>query len=160
MTKMRLRPTRPEDMMMYFDWVNDPVVRKSAFQSEPIDLATHRAWFSQALADDYVRMWVLDVNGIAVGQVRLTFEEHASRPQRDFDRQVAFIDYSIASEQRRHGYGRRMLALVECEVPKGTILVGQVRKENLASRRTFLSLGYTEAHVGSDTFWEYRKQMV
>ena len=157
---MRLRPARADDMMLYFTWVNDPVVRKNAFQSEPIDFATHREWFANVIADENVQMWVLEVDDIPVGRVRRMFEGDGSRMQKESDGRTALIDYSVASEQRGHGYGQRMLALAEHEVTRRTILVGQVKEENIASRRTFLSLDYTESRVESGTFWEYRKQIV
>ena len=152
----RLRPATVDDMMLYFRWVNDPAVRAGAFQSGTIDLATHRAWFARALADENVWMRVLVAEGVPVGQVRLLFEALAHD---DADGRVALIDYSVAAEQRGRGYGRALLALVEREVPQGTVLVGQVKEENAASRRTFLALGYSEVRAAAGAFWEYRKQV-
>ena len=152
-----LRPTTADDMMLYFQWVNDPAVRAGAFQSEMIDIATHHIWFARAIADKNVRMWVLLANGAPVGQVRLTFESVGEKGT--FEKSVALIDYSVAAEQRGHGYGREMLALMECEVPQGMILVGQVKEENVSSRRTFIALGYAETRMADCAFWEYRKHV-
>lgn len=158
---LRLRPTVADDMMLYFMWVNDPAVRAGAFQSAAIPLATHRAWFARALADADVSMWVLLADDVPVGQVRLTFAvaSEVTAGQRASARE-ALIDYSVAAVARGHGYGRTMLALVEQELPAGTMLVGQVKDENSASRRTFLALGYQERRAENGTFWEYRKHIV
>ena len=143
-----LRPATVDDMMLYFHWVNDPAVRTAAFQSASIDLATHRAWFAQALADEMVSMYVLIADGEPVGQVRLTWEGNE-----------ALIAYSVAKEARGHRYGQALLALVEERLPHGTCLVGQVKKTNIASRRVFLALGYKENFLSAKDCWEYRKRM-
>lgn len=157
---LRLRPTVADDMMLYFMWVNDPAVRAGAFQSAAIPLATHRAWFARALADADVSMWVLLADDVPVGQVRLTFAEASAVTAGQRAAREALIDYSVAAAARGHGYGCAMLALVEQELPAGTMLVGQVKEENSASRRTFLALGYQERRVENGTFWEYRKHIV
>ena len=148
MTGMHLRPARADDMMLYFRWVNDPVVRKNAFQSEPIDFATHRGWFAQALSRSDVSMYVLEVESVPVGQVRLTWQGI-----------TALIAYSVADEHRRHGYGKALLELVEKKVSVGTCLVGQVKKDNAASRHVFVSLGYEEIYSIDMDCWEYRKRI-
>ena len=157
---LRLRPTVADDMMLYFMWVNDPAVRAGAFQSAAIPLATHRAWFARALADENVWMRVLVAEGVPVGQVRLTFAEASAVTAGQRAAREALIDYSVAAAARGHGYGCAMLALVEQELPAGTMLVGQVKEENSASRRTFLALGYQERRAENGTFWEYRKHIV
>ncbi|MGN0938041.1 MAG: GNAT family N-acetyltransferase [Selenomonas sp.] len=148
MTGMHLRPARADDMMLYFSWVNDPVVRKNAFQSEPIDFATHRGWFAQALSRSDVSMYVLEVESVPVGQVRLTRQGA-----------TALIAYSVAAEHRAHGYGKALLELVEKKVSVGTCLLGQVKKDNVASRRVFVSLGYEESYFRDMDCWEYRKKI-
>lgn len=163
---LRLRPATADDMMLYFCWVNDPVVRAGAFHTEPIDLATHRAWFARALADARVQMQVLLADDIPVGQVRLTFTDAAVSeawaeqcPEEPVER-TALIAYSVASEYRGRGYGTAMLSLAEATVPPGTLLFGQVKRENRASRRVFLSLGYTESFSKRQDCWEYGKRIV
>ncbi|MDY3298072.1 GNAT family N-acetyltransferase [Selenomonas sp.] len=148
MTRLQLRPAREDDMMLYFAWVNDPIVRKNAFQSEPVNLATHRTWFAQALSRNDVSMYVLEADDVPVGQVRLTWQGT-----------TALIAYSVAAEHRAHGYGKALLELVEKKVSVGTCLLGQVKKENVASRRVFVSLGYEESYFRDMDCWEYRKKI-
>ena len=65
----------------------------------------------------------------------------------------------VIREHRGHGYGRKMLALVERKVSVGTYLFGQVKQENQASRDIFLSLGYEERFSTDGAWWEYRKRV-
>lgn len=146
--KLRLRQATAEDMMLYFYWVNDPAVRAGAFQSATIDLATHHAWFEKALMDGNISMYILMADEIPVGQVRLTWEDD-----------VVLIAYSVAKEYRGHGYGKKLLKLVEDKVPHGICLFGQVKKGNAASRRVFQSLGYEENFLDAKDCWEYRKRI-
>ena len=147
-TALRLRPATEDDMMLYFRWVNDSVVRASAFHAEHVSFEAQRAWFAHAIADEAVSMYVLMADDVPVGQVRLTWQGT-----------TALIAYSVAREHRGHGYGRKMLALVERKVSVGTYLFGQVKQENQASRDIFLSLGYEERFSTDGAWWEYRKRV-
>ena len=140
-----LRPATKNDMMLYFEWANDPVVRKNAFHTEPICMEEHRAWFTNALANENILMYVLMAGNEPVGQVRIALGNEAT------------ISYSVATEYRGKGYGARMLSLMETKVPKPIMLVGQVKKGNTPSRRVFLSLGYGEVLCEGKDYLEYRK---
>jgi UDP-2,4-diacetamido-2,4,6-trideoxy-beta-L-altropyranose hydrolase len=50
-SELEIRAGKATDVMTYFNWVNDPMVRASALQSSPIDFATHARWFERRLAD-------------------------------------------------------------------------------------------------------------
>lgn len=90
-----LREATLDDMILLFCWVNDPVVRQSAFYGNEISLTTHKRWFAEALMNDHVRIYILQRGDLPVGQVRV---EH--------DDEKWMIDYSIDAAWRGHGYGR------------------------------------------------------
>ena len=142
-----LRHATQDDMMLYFNWANNPVVRRNAFHTEPIRMEEHRTWFANALANENILMYVLMAGNEPVGQVRIALGT------------VATISYSVAAKYRGRGYGIRMLALMEEKVPKPMMLVGQVKKDNTPSRRVFLSLGYGEVLCEGKDYLEYRKRI-
>ena len=46
------------DLMLYFDWANDPEVRAQSFDSKIIDIESHKKWFLSKLNDDSLLMLV------------------------------------------------------------------------------------------------------
>ncbi|MCC7223599.1 MAG: GNAT family N-acetyltransferase [Chitinophagales bacterium] len=49
--KIRLRKADASDLMLIFEWANDPLVRKMSFNSNPISLTEHAEWFSKTIDD-------------------------------------------------------------------------------------------------------------
>ena len=62
-----LREATLDDMILLFCWVNDPIVRQSAFCVNEISLTTHKRWFAEALMNDYVRIYILMLLGAVTG---------------------------------------------------------------------------------------------
>ena len=67
--KMYLREVNLSDMTLLYRWVNDSVVRHSAFQDKEIEYEEHKAWFQKVLNDKTVKIYILMVGILAVGQV-------------------------------------------------------------------------------------------
>ena len=144
----RLREAAEEDMMLYFDWANDPVVRQNSFQTAPIDLATHEAWFRRKVTEETCLLYVLTDGTMDYGQVRGQVDDGKIE-----------IGYSIAKEHRGKGLARIMLKLFEekckelslCDKVKKDKpmetdfrmrLYAEVKKENPISGKVFEGLGY------------------
>ena len=143
MTEIQLRKVEPTDMMLLYRWVNDPLVRANAFNSNVISLDEHRRWFDAAMNDPNVDIFILTSNGASIGQVRL-----------ESTKGIRLIDYSIDEKYRGRGFGKLILRQVEKEIAAGT-LVGRVKKDNVASQLIFRSLGYAESE--HENYFEYRK---
>ena len=107
--------------------------------SEPIERATHVAWFAGRLSDPDCRIWIIEHVGEPAGMVRLERETGNSD-------ETATVSVFIAREARRLGLAsaaiERALRNAVCE--RGALTaVARVRLENVASRRLFDSLGFT-----------------
>jgi len=140
-----LQEAGEKDCDLLFKWVNDPDVRRNAFQTAPIPYEDHVKWFHKVLEDDTVRQYILYQKKIPVGQIRLNMADG-----------IGLIDYSIAPDMRGQGLGSLMLTLLkenllrenrlkEKPFEKITIvtkLVGQVKFENIASIKAFERCGY------------------
>ena len=144
----RLREAAEEDMMLYFDWANDPVVRQNSFQTSPIDLTTHEVWFHRKVTEETCLLYVLTDGTVDYGQVRGQVDDGKIE-----------IGYSIAKEFRGKGLARIMLELFEekcmdllqCDKVKKDKLMkpecpmrlyAEVKKENPISGKVFEGLGY------------------
>ncbi|MCF8038376.1 MAG: UDP-2,4-diacetamido-2,4,6-trideoxy-beta-L-altropyranose hydrolase [Desulfohalobiaceae bacterium] len=130
-----LRPAREEDVLIYYDWVNDPVVRQNAFNSEPISLNTHLEWFEKRLVDPETSMFVLMAKDLPVGQIR--FELQGDE---------AAIGYSLDRIVRGRGWGAELVRLGARMISNlcPAVIQCQVKPENQASSAVFMRLGFKE----------------
>jgi UDP-2,4-diacetamido-2,4,6-trideoxy-beta-L-altropyranose hydrolase len=143
-----LRRATSDDMMLYFEWANDPDVRKNSFSQEPIALDAHRSWFAKKLSDDNAALYVMEVGGIAAGQIR--FDMVAE----EVNERLAEIDFSLDHKFRGQGFGATILTLgVKAfirDTPKPIMIQGSVKNANIASRRAFFNAGFTELLQADD----------
>ncbi len=134
-SELSLRRADADDVYQYFDWVNDPEVRRQSLRSEPVSLAQHRQWFAEKLAGPDSRLFVLEAAGLPVGQVR-------------FDRIAGetLVDYSIERPFRGRGWARRLVALGLHQM-RGhgpAIFRAEVKASNLPSCAVFRSLEFVD----------------
>ena len=140
-----LRKAGWQDKDLLYRWRNDSAVRAVSFQPAAISIAEHEAWFRAKLEDADSSIYILEIEKEPAGQARLDRHDGA-----------AYISYSISGSFRGQGYGKLLLQLLENEAAKESlVLVGQVKKDNVASQVIFQSLGYEERET--EEFFEYRK---
>jgi len=134
-TALRMRPAISDDCILYYNWVNDPAVRKSAMNSEPISWQTHSEWFSNKMQDEHAFLFVLEAAGLPIGQIR-------------FDRagDEAWIDYSLDSIVRGRGWATRLVVLGMdfLRANKPVHFCAEVKPDNKVSRSIFLRSGFVE----------------
>ena len=139
-----IREAQLSDMLLYFKWANDPVVRQMAFHSEPISWESHCKWFEGKLRSAKSHLTVCYSGKNPVGQVR--FDEIA---EGEYE-----IDISVDSELRNKGRGRKMLqSALDFVYNKYGIncFFAAVKADNLPSQRMFAAAGFelqkVENHV-------------
>lgn len=132
-----LREATEKDMELLFRWANDGKVRENSFSEKSISWEDHKQWFESILYDDQIRQYIFMIDGEDVGQIRIRLEGR-----------IAEISYSVAAEYRCMGYAKRMVSSLTKEVkehfPQIKYLKAQVKPGNIASKRVFTDLGYTE----------------
>ncbi len=137
--RLVFRLAQPDDLMLYFGWATDPLVRQNSFNKADIELEHHRKWFSGRLASQHTVMLVAMKDGEPVGQVRF---DH--RSQGNYE-----IDFSIDKKSRGKNMGALLLARGSEEffkrTPAAERVIGKVKSENLASRRSFEKAGFDES---------------
>lgn len=135
MINAKLVKAKPSDVDLLFSWANDPLCRQNSFSSKMIEYNEHVLWFDKVLKDSDSIIYILYVDEIPCGQIRLTINESE-----------AIISYSVAKEYRGNNFGLIMLSLIEkeCEAVKQIkTLSGYVKAENIASQKTFEKSGYS-----------------
>lgn len=129
-----LRKASIEDGEIILEWRNDAATRKNSFSKEIIDPDTHLKWYQGKLTDQDCSMYILMDSSEKIGLARI-----------DKIGKIGKISYMISPAKRKMGYGRKMLELLENNVPGDIkVLVGFVENSNEPSKRCFISNHYTE----------------
>jgi ribosomal protein S18 acetylase RimI-like enzyme len=129
------RPASIEDSKILFMWVNLPeniLIKKDV--SEPISWEEHSEWMNVRLRDKDTLIWILEKESKAIGQMRV------EKKDEEFH-----IDVYVVPEYRRTGIARKALSFLINESGKkwpGEKLFASIRMNNLASKKTFISVGF------------------
>lgn len=150
-SELCLRKARMSDCRILYNFRMDREVRKNSFHHETFPYDAHRVWYQRLLEDPDKVQYVLEEDGVPVGQIRIAKEGDDG-----------VIGYSIDAPFRGKGYGTRLLLLAEENVRKDLpgvrTLVGEVLPENLPSQHAFEKDGYQKAQVLEDRI-VYRKEL-
>ena len=135
---LALGPARPDDAEQLFNWRSDPVARAMSFDQRPISWPAHAAWFGRKLADRDTLIYILEVDGLPVGQIRF-----------DFESQEAVLSYSVDRLVRGRGWGIWLITAGMNELARRhpARVRAAVKPENWASRKTFTKLAWSESAV-------------
>lgn len=133
-TKLRLACAN--DVGHFFTWANDPLVRVNAHNDATIPWNTHQVWFGNKMRCADCSLYVLEADGLPVGQIR-------------FDRagDEALIDYSLDTIVRGRDWGRSLISLGIEKIWKAwpaLRLRAEVKASNTASAAVFRRMGFSE----------------
>ena len=140
---MGMREAQKEDVDLYFRWANDPVVRQNSFNPEPIKFENHFKWFKTKLSSEQSRLFVFEVLGKPVGQLRIDLIDNAW-----------LIDYSVDRHYRGLGVGKAMMTHFKASIFYSDLLYplkALVKLSNIASQRVFEQLGFQKVNELNDT---------
>jgi len=132
---LKLRLAQTEDISLFYDWVNEPEVRRQSLQHQPISWDDHQLWFQCKLSDPDCHIGVLEAQGLPVGQIRFDLKDGE-----------AAIDYSLDVLVRGRGWATCLIRLGASLLDRTqpTYLRADVKVGNAASRAVFLRLGFLE----------------
>jgi len=146
---MELMEAKYENAKLLFNWVNDPVMRKNSFNSAIIKWEDHLTWFVKKLEDVNTKIYIAFFKDMPCGQIR--FDKKDTN---------AYIDFYIDSEFRGKGLGIKLLIQgcerIFYEWSKIRSVVGEVKKNNISSRKSFLKAGFDE--LENENFIVYIKR--
>lgn len=130
---LTLRPATTGDANWLLELRNDPLTRSMSLRSEPVTRAEHEAWLAATLSASDRLLWIAELEGTPVGQMRLD----GAGDSRD-------VSLSILPAARGRGLAAAALRAAEAHaVERGlTRLVATIKVENAASVRAFEAAGY------------------
>ena len=145
--KLLILNVQNQDLMCCFEWANDPVVRGQSYNQSPITLEEHSRWFANKLKDANSYYYILELGGKPVAQIRFQVAESE-----------AVLGYLVSERIRSQGLGTTILskgiAQLLGDIKRPVRIVGHVKKDNIASQRSFEKLAFTKAEstVFPDSF--------
>jgi RimJ/RimL family protein N-acetyltransferase len=126
---VRLREARPEDAAILHEWRNDTATRSGSLRPERVTWHDHLTWLDATIADPNRRLFIGELRGAAIGQVRVDRVAHGWE-----------VSLAVAPDARGRRHAGALLRALEHEVSGPFIAF--VKPTNAASIRTFTSAGY------------------
>ena len=147
-----LRRASMADAELLFEWKNDKTTIENSITKRGVTMDEHLQWLQAVISNPNRQLFILDVDGISVGQLRLDLEVIA-------DVVTAEISYGLGAEYRGKGLGKVLLEQADtlATIFKLEELSAEVLPHNAASRKLFQSLGYAEEQNGE--LYVYRKRI-
>lgn len=147
--KLTHRKATLADCRLYWHWANDPEVRRSAFNSDPISWEKHQEWFAARVSDPNTILLIFESRYGPVGQIRL-----------DGDTAQMRISYSVACQYRGKGIGKKIVSKVIAATPPfATRFLAEVKKENLTSANIFEKLGFLRSDLAEKNAYSFTLNM-
>ena len=143
-SELLLRLSKPDDCVEFFNWANDPAVREQSLTTSTIQWEDHKRWFAEKICSPSCEIYVLEVSGLPVGQVRF-----------DLIGDYAEISYSLDRITRGRGWSSTLLeeSIEGFRRRKSKPLRAVVKNSNKASRNALLKVGFKEsASIKSSPF--------
>jgi UDP-2,4-diacetamido-2,4,6-trideoxy-beta-L-altropyranose hydrolase len=133
-----LRPAKPEDARLLFEWRNDPVTRQVSFSSDEIQWETHVVWFEKVLHNPSRKIYIGELmeNKTPFGQVRFDFHSNES----------CEINIAVAPQWRGRGFGtiliREGINKIFQDFPGTRSILALIKPDNAASKKAFQKCGF------------------
>ncbi len=139
--RLTIRPATLLDAVTLWQLANDPNMRINAFHPDPILFDDHVEWLKGKLASHDTRIWILELDGRVVAQVRY------DRVNAD----TAEIDFTVVQALRGKGLGSKAMTLT-CQAACAELgvkhLIGITFDSNLPSARAFVKAGFKLISTG------------
>lgn len=120
---------------MFYQWSQDHSVRANSFRNEKFSFEMHEGWFNEKIRSNMTDMYVLESDGIPVGQIRF-----------EIDKGSAKINLSIDANFRGKGLGTILLRMGGSHFfknhPETHALYGDVMNNNEPSKHAFIRVGF------------------
>jgi spore coat polysaccharide biosynthesis predicted glycosyltransferase SpsG/RimJ/RimL family protein N-acetyltransferase len=145
-----LRDAHGGDASTLLDWVNDPAVVQNSKSQRHIEPNEHMSWLQRVLNGKETRLFILDLSGLPVGQIRF-----------DKKHDHVVLTYSIDRDFRSRGLGKLIveMGLAAMRSEGEQYVEAFVRKDNAVSARVFFQLGFTEEPYSEGPFFRFRKHI-
>lgn len=133
---LKYRKANIDDVELFFNWANDPLVRSNSYQKEMIIYENHVNWFSNQINSDNNYFYVfLNESDLPVGQVRIN---KSGGDQ-------AIIGLMIDAKFRGKGFAKEMITKASdafLSVNSSFTILAYIFKINKSSINSFINANY------------------
>ena len=169
--KIVLRRASMQDAELLFQWKNDKATIENSITKRGVTMEEHLKWLQNVIDSAQRQLFILDVDGVSVGQLRLDMEVLAGMDKTGAEKEVtateiqknkgpvtAEISYGLGAEFRGKGLGKVLLKQAETLAEMFAIseLTAEVLPHNIASQKLFKGLGFAEEK--KEDIYVYKKQ--
>ncbi|MEO5572113.1 MAG: UDP-2,4-diacetamido-2,4,6-trideoxy-beta-L-altropyranose hydrolase [Bacteroidia bacterium] len=138
--KLHFRFAEEADVSLFFQWANDPLVRKNSYNQNLVLYDYHVKWFHLKLVSGECKFYLFfDEQDNPVGQVRMEKSENE-----------IVVGISVDKNFRGKSYGVQMLEAATNDYlksnPESTI-AAYIKIENASSYNIFLKVGFTNEEI-------------
>ena len=134
---LKFRRAVIDDLQQYLVWANDPLTRSQSFSQDPIPYESHSKWFGEKIMNPDSILYLCLLGSTPIGQIRFELDDNR-----------ATINYSIDAQYRGLGLGsfiiQQGVQKLLKEIHLNLMVIGHVKKDNQASRKCFINLGFKE----------------
>lgn len=146
---VHLRPAKPEDAALMFEWQQIPEIRRFTPNPKAPVWGEHLAWLERRLAAPQHGPFTIIMHGTTpVGVLRLDLAAAGNYPI-DADSEALVVSILVDPAHQSLGIAQAALATARLLVPYQPLLA-EIQAGNIASRRLFSRAGYTP--LGEDVF--------
>jgi RimJ/RimL family protein N-acetyltransferase len=132
-----LRPATAADAKLIFEWRNDPVIVRLGSSQREVTWNEHEEWFSQSITSGKRHIFIVERDGVPIGQVRFDLVE----------RSECVISVCLATEFTGHGWGIEAIS-AGCELIFEAwpiyAVVASVRADNEVGQSAFRKAGFAQ----------------
>lgn len=119
---LRLRPADMADADLLLAWRNEPSTRQASRDTAAIERSDHLRWLQASLSNPNRRLLVAELDGIAVGTVRVDQEADGH-----------VLSWTVPFTKRGSGIGKAMVCLLADSIHEE--VRAEIRQGNIASVR-------------------------
>jgi len=132
--EIKYRKVNADDLLLVFNWANEPTVRNNSYHSQFISLEEHTNWFKQKLQEKNSLIYIAEIDNEPAGMVRFEIaEEHAI--------------VSIIVDQNFRGMSLASVFLEDCSKyyfdKNSKPILACIKSDNLASIHAFRKANYS-----------------
>jgi len=145
---VRMRRATEDDVMLYFEWANDPAVRQNAIHTAQIAFEDHRKWFTNKLHDPNSKLFVFYNDQDNLGQLRL-----------DKEGEFWIISYTVDERFRGQGWGKIIVQQIVRNFPQLS-MKALVKEGNIPSIKIFEKCGFqrdNDVRINDQAFLVFTK---
>ncbi len=139
--RIMIRKASKEDAQLYYEWVNEPLVRENSIRQGTIPWEDHIKWFTEKVSSPESTMLVATRDGVPAGQIR-------------FDRcEDGIFEVGISIDNRYRGQGlgaeiiREGIRFFLHEQKDVPTVRARIKATNLASKSSFERAGFKKQAV-------------